>query len=75
MKFLQAGVVLLTAVLILIGCSSTGKTKTEGTDKFGKGAGGPEIGKYSDGSGGDYGAADVVKVARAVSPPTIPMAL
>lgn len=56
MKFLQTGLIVLSAVLILSGCSSTGKPKGEGDEELGAGgAGGPEIGKYKDGSGGAYG--------------------
>lgn len=61
MKLLQLGAMALIAGMALSACSSTGKAKGEGPegaglDGAGAGAGGPEIGKYGDGSGGGYGA-------------------
>jgi len=58
MKLFQIGAIALVAALGLGACSSTGKAKGEGPDGVGldgtgaAGAGGPEIGKYGDGSGG-----------------------
>lgn len=62
MKVLKYGALLLAAVLVLNGCSSTGDTKEEDADSAvlngegGAGAGGPQIGKYNGGRGGAYGA-------------------
>lgn len=52
----KASIVLLSAALLLSGCSSTGSKEGEGADGAigGSGANGPEIGKYGDGQGGAY---------------------
>ncbi len=47
MKFLQTGGVLLATAIFAVGCSSSGRTKTHGSDV-------PDIGKYGDGPGGNY---------------------
>lgn len=53
MKLPKTGAVLCAAVLLLQGCSSTGKSK--GENGYGPRIAGPEIGKYREG-GGPYGA-------------------
>ncbi len=55
MNFLKTGAALWVAVLLLEGCSSTGKAKGEGIDGFGTANANLELGKYQDGSGGAYG--------------------
>lgn len=62
MKVFKIGALLLVAVVLLDGCSSTGGTQGEDADSAvlngegAAGAGGPQIGKYGDGRGGAYGA-------------------
>jgi peptidoglycan-associated lipoprotein len=58
MKALKLSVIILALGLAFAGCSSKGKAKGDGTDGMGagaEGAGGPEIGKYGEGSGDAYG--------------------
>jgi peptidoglycan-associated lipoprotein len=58
MKALKLGVLVIMAAVAFGGCSSKGKPKGDGTDGYGAdaaGAGGPEIGKYGEGSGDAYG--------------------
>jgi peptidoglycan-associated lipoprotein len=57
MRFLKFAFLALALGLLATGCSSTGKAKGEGEDGLDPaGAGGPQIGKYGDGSGSAYGA-------------------
>ena len=57
MKVLKLGVLVIAAAVAFGGCSSKGKNKGGvGADGYGaEGAGGPEIGKYGEGSGDAYG--------------------
>ena len=48
MRFLQAVLILIAVTLLLPGCTSSGSAKPKGASWVG--VGGPEIGKYSDGS-------------------------
>lgn len=56
MKFLKLSVVLFAAFMAVTGCSSKGGLKGDGSaDGQAAGLGGPEIGKYGEGSGDMYG--------------------
>ena len=66
MKFLQTCGVLLATAILAVGCSSSGRMKTQGSDA-------PVIGKYGDGSGGNVRATETQKGGASLDEPNGPL--
>ncbi len=66
MKFLQTCGVLLATAIFAVGCSSSGRMKTQGSDV-------PVIGKYGDGSGGNVRVTETQKGGASLDEPNGPL--